>query len=75
VEYLFKIVRRKQEAGNFLDKLLQIFQLVVESPGTSYKNFLPGILQLCMDNVYPFILTHGAEKPDAFMALLTLLHR
>jgi hypothetical protein len=38
----FKIVRREQEAGNFLDKLLQIFQLVVESPGTSYKKFSAG---------------------------------
>ncbi|KAH0820153.1 hypothetical protein GEV33_002638 [Tenebrio molitor] len=74
VQVFLEVAVKEQEAGNFLDKLLQIFQLVVESPGTSYKNFLPGILQLCMDNVYPFILTHGAEKPDAFMALLTLLH-
>lgn len=66
---------REHEDGNFFDKLLQIFQFVIESPGLGYKNFLPGVLQLCMDNVYPFILTNGSDKPDAFVALLTLLHR
>ncbi|RZB40953.1 exportin-6, partial [Asbolus verrucosus] len=74
VQVFLDVAVKEQEAGNFLDKLLQIFQLVVEAPGSSYKNFLPGILQLCMDNVYPFILSHSTEKPDAFMALLTLLH-
>lgn len=75
VDVVLILLYREQEAGNFLDKLLQIFQLVIEAPGSSYKNFLAGILQLCMDNVYPFLLSHGTEKTDAFMALLTLLHR
>ncbi|XP_008196875.1 exportin-6 [Tribolium castaneum] len=74
VQVFLEVAVKEQGAGNFLDKLLQIFQLVVEAPGSGYKNFLPGILQLCMDNVYPFILSHGAEKTDAFMSLLTLLH-
>ncbi|XP_028138810.1 exportin-6 [Diabrotica virgifera virgifera] len=57
-----------------LDKLLQILQLVVESPGNGYKTFLPGILQLCMENIYPLIVSQGGNSPDVFVALLTLLY-
>ncbi|XP_023020105.2 exportin ellipsoid body open [Leptinotarsa decemlineata] len=57
-----------------LDKLLQILQLVVEVPGTSHKSFLPGILQLCMESIYPSIVSQAADCPDIFVALLTLLY-
>lgn len=58
-----------------LDKLLQILQFVIDAPGSSYKNFLPGILELCLKNVYPVIVMQANEYPDIYIALLTLLHR
>lgn len=58
-----------------LDKLLQILQLIVESPGSAYKNFLPGILQLCLQHVYPLVICQANDHPDVIIALLSLLHR
>lgn len=68
---------RDQQSINLwgLDTLLKILQIVVESPGASYKCFLSDILQLCMQQVYPFIVGQANEQPDVFIALLTLLHR
>lgn len=57
-----------------LDKLLKLLQLVVEAPIVSYKTFLPGILQLCMQNVYPVVICQANDHPDIIIALLTLLH-
>lgn len=58
-----------------LDKLLQILQLVIEAPGNGYKTFLPGILQLCMENIYPLIVSQGSNSPDVSVALISLLYR
>lgn len=58
-----------------LDKLLQILQLVVEGPGQMYKTFLPGIISLCMEHVYPLVACQPNQYPDVISALLTLLHR
>lgn len=57
-----------------LDKLLQILQLVVEGPGQTYKLFLPGIISLCMEHVYPLIACRPDQHPDVISAFLTLLH-
>lgn len=67
----------EQQSKNLsgLDKLLQILQLVVEAPGSGYKAFLPGILQLCLQNVYPVLISQANEQPDVLIALLKLLHR
>lgn len=66
-----------EQANNLtgLDKLLQILQFVIEAPGMSYKNFLPGILELSLKNVYPVIINQASDYPDVYIALLTLLHR
>lgn len=70
-------VRRQQQTKNLsgLDKLLQILQIVVELPGSSYKSFLSGILQLCMEHVYPLVICQANEQPYVIIALLSLLHR
>ncbi|KAJ8947794.1 hypothetical protein NQ318_019466 [Aromia moschata] len=76
VQIFLQVAVSEQQASNLtgLEKLLQILQLVAESPGSSYKTFLPGILQLCMENIYPLIVLHASEAPDVFVALLTLLY-
>ncbi|KAK4874303.1 hypothetical protein RN001_013663 [Aquatica leii] len=76
VEVFLDVAVTQQQSKNLsgLDKLLQILQIVVESPGSTYKNFLPGILQLCMQHVYPLVICQVNEQPDIIIALLTLLH-
>lgn len=68
------ISEHQSKTVSSLDKLLQILQIVVEAPGSSYKNFLPSILQLCMQNVYPLVINQANENPDVIVALLSLLH-
>ncbi|XP_031353857.1 exportin-6 isoform X1 [Photinus pyralis] len=76
VEVFLDVAVSQQQSKNLsgLDKLLQILQIVVESPGSAYKGFLPGILQLCMQHVYPLAISQASEHPDVIIALLTLLH-
>ncbi|CAG9863214.1 unnamed protein product [Phyllotreta striolata] len=57
-----------------LDKLLQILQLIIEAPGNGYKTFLPSVLQLSMENIYPVVVLQGRDTPEVFVALLSLLY-
>lgn len=68
---------REQQQNQFggLDMLLKILQLVIESPGSAYKNFMEGIFELCMKNIYPALIQQANEYPDAIIALINLLHR
>lgn len=77
VEIFLDVAMRNQQSKCFfgLEKLLQILQLVIEAPGTSCKIFLPGILQLSLQNVYPFVMCNMKDQPDVVIALLKLLHR
>ncbi|KAF5293825.1 hypothetical protein FQA39_LY03310 [Lamprigera yunnana] len=76
IEVFLDVAVSQQQSKNLsgLDKLLQILQIVIEFPGSSYKSFLPGILQLCMQHVYPLVICQANEQPDLIIALLTLLH-
>lgn len=67
---------REQQQNQFggLDMLLKILQLVIESPGSAYKNFMEGIFELCMKNIYPALIQQANEYPDAIIALINLLH-
>ncbi|XP_056643159.1 exportin-6-like isoform X1 [Diorhabda sublineata] len=73
VQVFMQATMNERQASSLcgLDKLLQILQLVVEAPGSNHKIFLPGILQLCMETIYPSVVSHGG---DVFVALLTLLY-
>lgn len=73
VQVFMQVTMNERQASSLcgLDKLLQILQLVVESPGSSHKTFLPGVLQLCMESIYPLVASQGG---DVFVALLTLLY-
>ncbi|KAK9752797.1 Exportin 1-like protein [Popillia japonica] len=76
VEVFLQVAVSEQQSKNLssLDKLLQILQLIVEAPGNSYKSFLPGILQLCLQNVYPVLICQANKQPDVIIALLRLLY-
>lgn len=76
VQVFLQVAVSDQQTSNLagLDKLLQILQLIVEAPGNSFKTFLPSILQLCMENVYPLIAPQANDHPDIFAALITILY-
>ncbi|KRT81677.1 hypothetical protein AMK59_5852, partial [Oryctes borbonicus] len=76
IEVFLQVAVSEQQTKNLsgLEKLLQILQLVVEAPGSCCKSFLPGILQLCVQNVYPILICQASEQPDVIIALLRLLH-
>lgn len=38
-----------------VEKFLKILQVVVQEPGQVFKPFLPSIITLCMEQVYPII--------------------
>lgn len=38
-----------------VQKFLKILQVVVQEPGQAFKPFLPSILSLCMEQVYPVV--------------------
>ncbi|KAL3272659.1 hypothetical protein HHI36_014124 [Cryptolaemus montrouzieri] len=61
-------------APSNIEKLLQVLKLVVEAPGSAYKNFLPSILELCMQNLCPVVLTQAEEYPEVYLSLLDLFY-
>lgn len=38
-----------------VQKFLKILQVVVQEPGQTFKPFLPSILSLCIEQVYPIV--------------------
>ncbi|CAH1116071.1 unnamed protein product [Phaedon cochleariae] len=77
VQVFLQVTMNEHQEGTMtsLDKLVQILQLVVEAPGNAWKTFLPGVLQLCMESVYPLVVSQAGNCPDVFAALLALLYR
>ncbi|XP_050298524.1 exportin-6-A-like [Anthonomus grandis grandis] len=55
-----------------MQHLLEIFCTVINEKHN--KNFLPEILQLCMESIYPFLLPKASENPDVFSVFLQLLY-
>lgn len=59
-------------AQRVIEKFLKILELIVQEPGAAFKAFLPNVISICMDHVYPII----AQRPtsDIKHALYELLH-
>lgn len=63
--YALSLLCREQLAESILhegstgcrvvEKFLKILQVVVQEPGQAFKPFLPSIIALCMEQVYPII--------------------
>ncbi|XP_032698564.1 exportin-6 isoform X3 [Lontra canadensis] len=56
-----------------VEKFLKILQVVVQEPGQVFKPFLPSIISLCMEQVYPIIAER--PSPDVKAELFELLFR
>ncbi|KAL1498173.1 hypothetical protein ABEB36_009014 [Hypothenemus hampei] len=64
----------EQQSDNLsgVQQLLDIFSMIVKE--STNKNFLPEILQLCMESIYPLLLPQSSERPDVFISFLELLY-
>nr|DBA19354.1 TPA: hypothetical protein GDO54_015205 [Pyxicephalus adspersus] len=76
-QQLAESILQEGSAGcHVVEKFLKILQVVVQEPGQAFKPFLPSILSLCMEQLYPII----AERPsmdvkvELFELLFQLLH-
>ncbi|XP_034525450.1 exportin-6 [Ailuropoda melanoleuca] len=56
-----------------VEKFLKILQVVVQEPGQVFRPFLPSIISLCMEQVYPIIAER--PSPDVKAELFELLFR
>lgn len=45
-----------------VEKFLKILQVVVQEPGQVFKPFLPSVISLCMEQVYPIIAEVGKGR-------------
>lgn len=55
-EQLAASIMQEGSAGcRVVQKFLKILQVVVQEPGQAFKPFLPSILSLCMEQVYPVV--------------------
>ncbi|XP_064151829.1 exportin-6 isoform X4 [Loxodonta africana] len=59
-----------------VEKFLKILQVVVQEPGQVFKPFLPSIISLCMEQVYPIIAERPSPdvKAELFELLFRMLH-
>uniref|UniRef100_A0A3Q3KKR1 Exportin 6 n=1 Tax=Mastacembelus armatus TaxID=205130 RepID=A0A3Q3KKR1_9TELE len=82
-----KIPTREQLAASILQegsagcrvvqKFLKILQVVVQEPGHAFKPFLPSILSLCIEQVYPVVAERSSPdvKAEMFELLYQILHQ
>ncbi|XP_041473600.1 exportin-6-like [Lytechinus variegatus] len=71
-QQLAATIKHESDSGiSVVEKFLQILEIIVQEPGSAFKTFLPSIISICMDHIYPIV----AEKssPDIKPALYRLL--
>ncbi|KAM6156221.1 exportin-6 isoform 1-T1 [Rhynchocyon petersi] len=73
-EQLAESILREGSTGcRVVEKFLKILQVVVQEPVQVFKPFLPSIISLCMEQVYPIIAER--PSPDVKAELFELLFR
>ncbi|KAM9528140.1 exportin-6-like isoform 2-T3 [Salvelinus alpinus] len=76
-EQLAASILQEGSAGcRVVEKFLKILQVVVQEPGQSFKPFLPSIISLCMEQVYPIVAERSSPdvKAEMFELLYQVLH-
>ncbi|KAG8433210.1 hypothetical protein GDO86_017484 [Hymenochirus boettgeri] len=76
-EQLAESILQEGSAGcHVVERFLKILQVVVQEPGQAFKPFLPSILSLCMEQLYPIIAERPSPdvKAELFELLFQLLH-
>lgn len=59
-------------AHRVIEKFLKILQIIIQEPGTAFKRFIPSIIDICMDHIYPVIAQR--PSPDMKQVMYELLH-
>lgn len=76
-EQLAESILHEGSAGcHVVEKFLKILQVVVQEPGQVFKPFLPSIIVLCMEQVYPIVAERPSPdvKAELFELLYEVLH-
>uniref|UniRef100_A0A8C9TUQ4 Exportin 6 n=1 Tax=Scleropages formosus TaxID=113540 RepID=A0A8C9TUQ4_SCLFO len=76
-EQLAASILQEGSAGSrVVEKFLKILQVVVQEPGQAFKPFLPSIISLCMEQVYPIVAERSSPdvKAEMFELLYQVLH-
>ncbi|KAM4631697.1 exportin-6 isoform 1-T1 [Discoglossus pictus] len=76
-EQLAESILQEGSAGcHVVERFVKILQVVVQEPGQAFKPFLPSILSLCMEQLYPIIAERPSPdvKAELFELLFQLLH-
>ena len=56
-QQLSETLHHESSAGSrVINKFLKILQLLVQEPAASFKAFLPNIIGLCIEQLYPIIV-------------------
>lgn len=58
------ILREGSTGCRVVEKFLKILQVVVQEPGQVFKPFLPSVISLCMEQVYPIIAEVGLSSHE-----------
>ncbi|TWW69676.1 Exportin-6 [Takifugu flavidus] len=77
-EQLAASILQEGSAGcRVVQKFLKILQVVVQEPGQAFKPFLPSILSLCIEQVYPIVAERSSPdvKAEMFELLYQILHQ
>ncbi|XP_077590273.1 exportin-6 [Stigmatopora nigra] len=71
------ILQEGSSGCRVVQKFLKILQVVVQEPGQAFKPFLPSILSLCMEQVYPVVAERSSPdvKAEMFELLYQILHQ
>ncbi|KAK2571880.1 Exportin-6 [Acropora cervicornis] len=73
-QQLSETLLHESSAGSrVINKFLKILQLLVQEPAASFKAFLPNIIGLCMEQLYPIIIEQSC--PDIKCEFYELLHQ
>ncbi|KAK6169003.1 hypothetical protein SNE40_020137 [Patella caerulea] len=72
-EHLSQTINQESSSAfRVIERFLKILSLIVQEPGSQFKSFLPQIITICMDQIYPLIAPR--PSPDIKLVLYTLLH-
>ncbi|ESO82003.1 hypothetical protein LOTGIDRAFT_135499 [Lottia gigantea] len=71
-EHLAQTIHEESSSAfRVIEKFLKILVLIVQEPGSQFKSFLPQIITISMDQIYPLVAPR--PSPDMKCVLYTLL--
>lgn len=75
-DQLAETIAHESTAGTrVVEKFLHILEIIIQEPGSAFKAFIPNIISICMDHIYPIIAERASPdiKPALYQLLFELL--